>query len=325
MSATPTGSTRRSAAASTDRPLLESEGAIVYRVGRAQADADDSIQAAVRRWRSSSPRQKAAVIEILDSGVYTEPLGIELDRDESLQIRAANRARPVLRLLDYVVDRPDPFSVRGRRGSRFTLDGLLVTGRGLAIYGADAQDGGESDDDLCEVVIRHCTLVPGWGLRNDCEPLRPAEPSIEILGSQARLRIEHSIVGSIVVAVSQVRVQPLEIALSDSVLDATGHDCARPDCEALTAPGGAVAHAAATFRRCTVFGRVHTHAISLAENSIFTGVVRVARKQAGCIRFCYLPPGSRTPPRYRASPIGRRPASRDPPRRRPRRGSGRSS
>jgi hypothetical protein len=285
-----------------DRPIFESPSAVIYRVGRQRPGADDSIGAALQRWRTSTPRPASAVIEIIDSNVYTEPLAIELEQNESLQIRAANGARPILRLLDYIVDRADAFRVQGQRGSQFVLDGVLVTGRGIAVYGPERQEGGSVEDDLCEVVIRHSTLVPGWGLRGDCEPVRPAEPSLELWGSQARVRIEHSIVGSVVVSLSQSGNEPVSIALSDSILDATGHDCSRPECEALTAPSGVVAHAAVTFRRCTVFGRVHTHAIPLAENSLFTGLVRVARRQTGCMRFCYVPPGSRTPPRYECQP-----------------------
>jgi hypothetical protein len=40
----------------------------------------------------------------------------------------------------------------------------------------------------------------------------------------------------------------------------------------------------------------------LAENSIFMGKVTVARRQTGCVRFCYVPPGSKTPRRYRCQP-----------------------
>jgi hypothetical protein len=39
-----------------------------------------------------------------------------------------------------------------------------------------------------------------------------------------------------------------------------------------------------------------------AGNSIFTGPVFVERRQTGCVRFCYLAPGSRTPRRYRSQP-----------------------
>ena len=31
---------------------------------------------------------------------------------------------------------------------------------------------------------------------------------------------------------------------------------------------------------------MQTHAIELGENTIFTGIVRVVRRQLGCLRFC---------------------------------------
>jgi hypothetical protein len=121
-------------------------------------------------------------------------------------------------------------------------------------------------------------------------------------GSKAQLKIEHSIVGSIVIVADPVATDPVRIDVSDGIVDATGHDCDRPECEALTGPDGSVAHAVARFRRCTVFGRVHAHAIELGENSIFTGLLRVARRQVGCLRFCSVVPGSRTPRRYACQP-----------------------
>jgi hypothetical protein len=44
------------------------------------------------------------------------------------------------------------------------------------------------------------------------------------------------------------------------------------------------------------------HAIELAENSIFFGTVTVARRQLGCMRFCYVSPCSRTPRRFHCQP-----------------------
>jgi hypothetical protein len=285
-----------------ERPVIEPSGAVVYRVGADRPGALSTIQAALHRWRETTPRPPVAVIEIIDSEVYTEPLNIRLDAGESLQIRAHSRARPIIRLLDYIVDRADPLKVSGARGSSLTLDGLLISGRGLMVEGPDPYDPPEHDGDLCEVVIRHCTLVPGWALHGDCTPVRPAEPSITLFGSGAHLQIEHSIVGSIVVTADPVTTEPVRVDASDSILDATGHDCDKPECEALTGPDGSVAHVRATFRRCTVFGRVHAHAVELGENSIFTGLMRVARRQIGCLRFCSVLPGSRTPPRYACQP-----------------------
>src|SRR6185503_3980750 len=93
------------------------------------------------------------------------------------------------------------------------------------------------------------------------------------------------------------RVDPICVHVSDSIVDAT--DSAT---EAIGAPGCIVAHARLTIKRSTVIGQVQVHAIDLAENSIFDGKVTVARSQQGCMRFCYVTPGSRTPPRYQCQP-----------------------
>jgi len=104
-------------------------------------------------------------------------------------------------------------------------------------------------------------------------------------------------VGSIQVNQDEVRTEPLRILCTDSVLDATS-----PQREALGAPGWPVAHSRVTIARSTVFGQVQAHAIDLAENSIFIGSIKVARRQWGCMRFCYVTPGSRTPRRYNCQP-----------------------
>jgi hypothetical protein len=228
-----------------------------------------------------------AIIEITDSGLYEEQFKIELKEKQSLQIRAANHKRPVIRLSE----RPDQFSVSGEAGSYFTLDGLLIAGRGLQVEGS-----------IAGVIIRHSTLVPGWSLDPDCEPSQLEEPSVDITNTHPCITIEHSIIGSIQVNIDEVGLDPILIRISDSILDATGSDCDGPACEAIGAFGSSIAHAVLTVVRSTVFGRIDTHAIELAENSIFMGTVRVARRQLGCMRFCYVRPVSRTPKRYNCQP-----------------------
>jgi len=267
-----------------DRPLLHpTERFTRYRVGR--HEDLKRIDGALERWRNDKPRH--AIVEITDSGVYVEQIEISLGENQTLQLRAANRTRPVIRLLDWHTELPDALSVSGERGSRFTLDGLLVTGRGVQIEG-----------ELAGVTVRHSTLVPGWALHEDCEPRRPAEPSLQLFNTpQACVNIEHSIIGSIQSNQDEVRTDPVRILISDSVLDATSRER-----EALGAPGWPVAHARLTIARSTVFGRVQVHAIELAENSIFDGLIRVARRRRGCMRFCYVTPYSRTPRRYNCQP-----------------------
>lgn len=265
----------------------------IYRVGEGQRYR--RIADALAQWRTERPDH--AIVEIAASGVHVEPLSIALADDQSLELRAADRARVVLRLLDWQTDLADALSVTLGIGSRFTLDGLLVTGRPVQIQAAEGPDRG----GVCpaEVVIRHCTLVPGWALECNCDPKRPAEPSLELNNIRARVRIEHSITGSIHVHENEVRLDPLPIEICDSIVDAT--NASR---QAIGAPGGGWAHATLSVRRSTVFGIVDVHAIALAENSIFTSCVNVARRQLGCMRFCYVPAGCRTPRRYHCQPDG---------------------
>lgn len=286
------------------RPLAQPARCIVYRVSqdRPGKGVDKTINAALARWRRDREKaledSEAAVIEILDSAAYTEQFAVELGAGEYLQIRAADRARPAIRLLDHMASRPDAFAVSGKAGSRLVLDGLLIVGRGLQIAGPDPQDEESyAEGDLCDVVIRHCTLVPGWGLNSDCEPRRPREPSIELIDSSAGIRIEHSILGAIHVAADEVQSDPIRIAISDSIVDSTGEQ--RP---AITSTNQPLAFALVSIVRSTMMGGVEVHAVTLAENSIFTGQVRVARRQLGCMRYCYVPPGSRTPRRSHCQP-----------------------
>src|SRR5262249_51008629 len=79
-------------------------------------------------------------------------------------------------------------------------------------------------------------------------------------------------------------------------------DATRFDYEALCGTDGRHANAVLTLVRSTVLGRVVVHSIRLAENTIFSGCVRVARRQTGCARFCYVPRDSRTPARYHCQP-----------------------
>jgi hypothetical protein len=257
-----------------------------------------SIADALAAWaqaKAATPALRALVIELAESGVYEGSIDLQLDAGEAIQLRAAERTRPVLRLLDVRASQPDALSVSGRAGSRVLLDGLLVVGRGIEVHGPG--DEAATDDDLCELLIRHCTLVPGWALHCDCDPKRPGEPSITLDGTRAALRVEHSILGAIAVISPERRGEPSSLELCDSILDATGAERV-----ALGAPDEAVAYVEASFRRCTVIGEVQAHGIALAEDSIFASPLRVLRRQQGCVRFCYVADGSRTPRRFHCQP-----------------------
>ncbi len=299
-----------------ERTLSQPAEYTLYRVGR--NEQFETINAALDQWATDAATAVHAVIEISDSGVYVEPINIDFkEGQQSLQLRAANRVRPIIRLLDWQTSKPDALTVTGVKDSTFILEGVMVTGRGVQIAG-----------DLAELTLRHTTLVPGWNLGSDCGPQRPTEPSLEILSPDVCVKIEHSILGAIQIDPAiyllnqqspeqteeggsenekslarcqgigtEVRLEPIRVCISDSVLDAT-----HPELEAFGAPECLLAHACLTIARSTVFGQIHAHAIELGENTIFNGRITVARRQKGCLRFCYVTPESRTPRRYRCQP-----------------------
>jgi hypothetical protein len=120
---------------------------------------------------------------------------------------------------------------------------------------------------------------------------------VEIVNSGATIKIEHSIVGTIYVAADEVTSDPIDIVIEDSIVDATSESRV-----AIGAPNLPLAFARLSIVRSTVIGEVGAHAIRLAENSIFMSLIRVGRRQQGCVRFCYVTPGSRTPRRYHCQP-----------------------
>jgi hypothetical protein len=270
------------------RPLSQPATHTLYQVGKDETFTH--INDALKQWQSDGPAN--AAIEITDSAVYSEPIDINLKAGQTLQIRAANQKRPVIKLLDWQSSQPDNLSItgeasaNGRASCWFTLDGIMVAGRGIQVQGS-----------IAGLEIRHCTLVPGWGLDCDCEPLYPGEPSLELDNAPDCVRIERSIIGSIQVERDESREDPCNIYLSDSILDATN-----PQGIAVGAPGKLCAYAVLDVRRCTVIGQVQTHAIRLAENSVFMGQILACRRQLGCMRFCYIADGSRTPKRYECLP-----------------------
>ena len=257
----------------------------------------DRIQKAIdAAW---SAKVAEAVIEITDSATYREALTLRIRHDSGVQIRAASGCRPVIRIEDDDQD----MLVALAASSRFALDGVALEGGRLYIQREPAKHRPVlQPDQRPKVVIRHCTLVPGWKLDHACCPLRGDDPSLVLDNSTARVDIDHSIVGTIHIKEDEVRTDPLPVRILDSIVDATTLDL-----EAISAvfeADGVVrkAHAVLTVARSTVFGGVHVHSIDLAENAIFMSVVRVARSQVGCVRFCYVTPASRTPRRYRCQP-----------------------
>jgi hypothetical protein len=254
----------------------------VYEVG--DGFEFSTIQSAYEQWSEDKPRN--AAIEIVDSAVYQEQIHLAIPPKQRLELRAASGARPVILVKDVHASRPDAITVTGEARSQFTLDGIMVAGRGIHVSGK-----------LETLVIRHTTLVPGWSVHPDSRPRRTGEPSLVLENLTARIEIVRSILGGIQIFQESNEVDPLQLRVSNSILDAH-----HPHAFAISAPDGSIAPATLNLRNCTIMGRVETHSVELAQNTLFLAEVRVARKQQGCLRFCYVPKESRTPRRYHCQP-----------------------
>jgi hypothetical protein len=241
---------------------------------------------------------ESGVIEIGDARRYAVPAALDA-AGRRLTLRARDGVRPTLVLAAAGL------TLTGGENDAVTLDGLLLAGApvnpaaGVVVAGpADGVEG------VGEVAIRHCTLVPGLGLATDGTPLHPGIASLVVRAPECRVTIERSIVGPVRAALDA------EIVVDQSILDATS-----PSLPVFLGETGAEFGASLTVRESTVIGKVKTDALVLASDTLFLaeraagdaapdwpGPVVARRRQEGCARFCYLPPGSRTPRRFQCIP-----------------------
>lgn len=283
--------------------------AACYPVSATGDDGHASIGAAVAAWRADQARGEAgdrATIEITDDGVYEERLRLELRPGEALEIRAADGHRPVLRPVDEDHDRPEALRVIGvsreeaQRPSRprspegpppparppapppdVTFDGVWVAGHPVELSG-----------HLGTATFRHCTLVPAAGNRRE-----GADVSLRVEAMPGDVRIEFSVIGRIQVISPETGLDPVPVTVTDSILDP-----GRPRRKAIEGAERRPAWARLSLCRVTVLGEVDVREIGVVADSLLTGRLNSGRRQAGSVRFCYLPDGSRTPRRTSCQP-----------------------
>lgn len=236
------------------------------------------------------------VVEITDSGRYTENLSIEVTVENQITLSAANEHRPYILLDDdfeIIGDEP----AIGEEGGVVTLDGLLIAGGAIVIP--------ETNNGLRLLRLRHCTLVPGMNLDQNGEPVNSGVPSIIVMSNDVKIEIEDCIIGGLRV------VEGAEVSIENSIIDANSSDAV-----AYSAINSVSAGAPLIIKNTTVTGKVHTRIMELASNCIFCAVlsdddiaggewlspVQAERKQQGCVRFSYVPLNARLPRRFRCQP-----------------------
>lgn len=237
----------------------------------------DSIQNALDALTES------AAVEIGDSARYAETLSLNVPANTRIELRAANHARPHLALGGDLI-------IKGDESAQVTLNGLLISGGAIHVTG-----------NFGTLRLRHCTLVPGQMLGTDGAPVSPDAPNLIVDAPNAVIEIDHCILGALRV------VDSARAIITNSVVDATDETRV-----AFSAPDGENAGAPITIKNSTVIGKIHTREIELASNCIFlarmgegdtwSAPVISTRKQAGCMRFSYVPFFSQTPRRYRCQP-----------------------
>ena len=265
------------------RPLPEeAAGVAVVPVG----SGSGAIQAAI-----GALPTVGGVVEIGDSGRYDES-ALTIDATgRRVTVRAAVGSWPTV-----VLD--GDLTITGDEEGVVVLDGLLVTGGAVEV-----QAPAPGETGLGALELRHTTLVPGVSLEPDGDPAA-AGPSLVVRAVTA-VTIDRSIAGGI----RADRDAPVRIV--DGILDATAEDgvaFANPDDQ--DDFGGTL-----RLDQVTAIGRIKAEALQLVSNTIllaelpagidplaWPGPVVARRRQDGCVRFSYVPPGSRTPRRYRSQP-----------------------
>jgi len=230
----------------------------------------DALVEAQNAWNPGERR----LIEIVDSQIYRDALpAVNIPANARLIVRAANDQRPTLRL-------PADFVVNGADGSALELNGLVIGDHAVVLGGT-----------LDEIDLAHCTFVPGLTLAADGAPGTPGGVSLVVGADTAEATIRASILGAIDVAPEAT------VRIEDSILDAHA-----PESLAYRGASGAPFGGPLTIARSTVVGAIETAEMTLGENSIFLGVVTAERRQQGCVRFSWVPRGSRVPRRFHCQP-----------------------
>ncbi len=201
-------------------------------------------------------------------------------------IAAANGARPLIAATGPVV------LEIGARG-RLVLEGLVISGGALTLAAF-------ADTEPREIVLRHCTLLPGRTLTPAGEPASPGAACLVVQHAFAQVTLESCIVGALQLATDA------QCRIDDSIVDANA--ATNP---AYEGPGGA-AGAPLTMNECTVLGKLHAQSFEHVSNSLLvarraTGdpwpaAVWAERTQVGCVRFSWLPANSIAPRRHRCLP-----------------------
>ena len=254
----------------------------------------DTIQKALDEWNGLPPGQ-TGIISIMDSRSYIEDLTITIKEKSRLLIIAAGwperavdngTAGEVQRAKgDITADDLRPH-IRGNiqvtgtisgtnppelSGGEISLNGLLVEGKATVLKG-----------NLGGFNLVHSTLVPGKG---------GFEAEAGITGNDSNEWLSIKLSQSICALLNLDSTSAVTLLAEDCIIDE----------DAATGKSVSAAFTPVILKKTTVFGTTDCKTME-ADSCIFKAIVIAARRQAGCIRFSFVPPGSETPRKYRCQP-----------------------
>ncbi|MGB9145556.1 MAG: hypothetical protein WCC14_07030, partial [Acidobacteriaceae bacterium] len=237
----------------------------------------------------------SVVVEIADNRCYIETPSFTVPDNCSVQIRAADGNRPTVILSgDWVIT--------AGQDTTISLNGLLIAGGSIAIR----QD---TPADIVTLQISHCTLNPAMTpafpatSSQSGTAQQPPLPALWIDSENTAIQIDHSILGAIRIGSGNT------VSLTTCIVDALSPSDVAYACHLDAMAAGSPL----TVVNSTVIGKVHTELMTLASDSIFyaelapldlwTAPVIADQLQQGCVRFCYVPSGSRVPRLFHCYPV----------------------
>ena len=267
-----------------------------------------TLESAVKDWNKLPPNSAGTIVLPHFESYHidlTGPLAIHIPAESLLLIASADlTAKNVPEWKDSCVtlrgniEIAAPPPTIGKDGlalpaGQVQISGIWLSGQ-ILVGGYDA----------C-VQVSDSTLIPGIALTQQGDPAHLDKPSIT--ASAANPPLGMTLVMNRVVSGPVTLPSTCFTRICGSIVDA-----GTPYCPAYSGPDWSSPGASLHIEDSTVLGRVWAQAIPLASNTIF--YARLGRRdpwkaavwsvqvQSGCVRFCWLPPGSITPKQYQCLP-----------------------
>ena len=275
----------------------------IIRVPTDQPNLDSAINALVTELTGS--QLDGGVIEIerpatpAASDYHDLTVNITVPAAKVIEIRAADQHRPVIRLDgDLLISSPGE--------GELLLNGLLISDGTLRL---------PANSELRRLRLTHCTLVPFDRFPSTSPPtdFDVLLPALLVESPDVSIEFESCISGAI------GAVDGAHVFIRNSIVDAGSethlaygdvslfNTSSPPSPESIDQSGAPL-----QIVNSTIIGKLSTLTMELASNTIFLAdlattdvwpaAVYAERLQAGCVRFSYVPPGSRLPRLYRCQP-----------------------